>query len=184
MEKQSTFLSELISGNTFYTSLNFNDYLSNIEMVKSGRNGVLTGIYGQFELNIAENIIHFDIRRSSNQEISLEYVERNENVGPDEVQLSSRFYINNCIRPKYIFTNPFTAESLEVKLDIINLIDTTPHLLTYPDKRKITPIFDPVIFYKKDTKEHLIIKWNNKRQVQRKEKEETKPLFERLVPQY
>ena len=57
MEKQSTFLSELISGNTFYTSLNFNDYLNNIERVKSGRHGVLTGIYGQFELNIAENIM-------------------------------------------------------------------------------------------------------------------------------
>ncbi len=181
MEKQSTFLSELISGNTFYTCLNFNDYLSNIQMARSGRHGVLTGIYGQYELNIAENN-HFDIKGFGDTGgILLEYIEGD----IDKSQLFSRLN-PNCIRPKYIFTNPFTPDSLEVKLDIVNLFDTTPHLLTYPDKKKITPIFDPVIFYKKDTKEHLIIRWNNKRQVQkkRKEQEEIKPLLERLVPQY
>lgn len=181
MEKQSTFFSELISGNTFYTSVNFNDYLSNIERVKSGRHGVLTGICGQYELNIAENI-HFEIKGIGDTGgILLEYIERD----VDKSQLFSRLN-SNCIRPKYIFTNPFTLESLEVRLDILNLINTTPYLLSYPDKRKIMPIYDPVIFYKKDTKEHLIIQWSNKRVIEkkRKEREETKPLLERLILQY
>ena len=180
MEKQSTFLSELISGNTFYVCSNFTDYLNNFDKVKSGRHGVLSGIYGQYELNIAENI-DFEILCYTNGWILLKYFNRN----VDNSQIFSKLN-PNIIHPQYTLSNPFSNESLEVKLDIDNLIKTTPHLLTYPDKRKITPIYDPVIFYKKDTKEHLIIAWRNKRSVQRKrnEKEETRALLERLVPQY
>lgn len=179
MEKQSDFLSELISGNTFYTSLNFADYLSNFDKVKSGRQGVLTGVYGQYELNIAKNI-DFNIQRFSSG-ILIEYTARN----LDNFQIFSEMN-SKIIQPQYTLSNLFSNESLEVKLDIVNLIETTPQLLSYPDKRKITPIYDPVIFYKKDTKEHLIIRWSNKRSVQRKRKEveDKTPLLERLVPQY